>query len=71
MLPRLSIVSEVLPVATNIVIARLEGFLRISCQEACYKRYQIRQVWSNLVRFVTHHDFGDDQLEEFEADKSE
>ncbi len=66
MLQGLSIVSEVLPVATNIVIARLVG---ISPEDFMAKlaTKDIKSVkfGPDLVRFVTHHDFGDDQLEEF------
>lgn len=66
MLLDLPIVSEVLPVATNIVIARLEG---TSPEEFMSKLAQkdIKSVkfGPDLVRFVTHHDFGDDQMEEF------
>jgi threonine aldolase len=66
MLQGLSIVSEVLPVATNIVIARLDG---ISPEDFMSKLVakDIKSVkfGPDLVRFVTHHDFGDDQLEEF------
>lgn len=65
-LSALPVVSEVLPVATNIVIARLEG---ITPEEFMGKLAQkdIKSVkfGPDLVRFVTHHDFGDDQLEEF------
>jgi len=66
MLRGLSIVSEVLPVATNIVIARLDG---ISPEDFMSKlaAKDIKSVkfGPDLVRFVTHHDFGDEQLEEF------
>lgn len=66
MLQRLSFVAEVLPVATNIVIVRLDGmtpedFIRKLAE------VEIKSVkfGPDLVRFVTHLDFGDDQLEEF------
>ena len=66
MLLDLPVVSEVLPVATNIVIARLEG---ISPEEFMARLAQkdIKSVkfGADLVRFVTHHDFDDTQLEEF------
>jgi threonine aldolase len=66
MLRGLSIVSEVLPVATNIVIARLEG---VSPEDFMSKlaAKDIKSVkfGPDLVRFVTHHDFGDEKLEEF------
>jgi threonine aldolase len=66
MLLGLSMVSEILPVATNIVIARLEG---ISPEDFMAKlaAKDIKSVkfGPDLVRFVTHHDFEDDQLDEF------
>ncbi|RAI84684.1 threonine aldolase family protein [Algoriphagus yeomjeoni] len=66
MLLKLSFVSEVFPVATNIVIARLE---RVTPEEFMKKLsdQQIKSVkfGPDLVRFVTHLDFGDEQLEEF------
>ncbi|WP_075349806.1 threonine aldolase family protein [Algoriphagus marinus] len=66
MLLDLPVVSEVLPVSTNIVIARLEG---TTPEEFMSKLSQkdIKSVkfGADLVRFVTHHDFGDEQLEEF------
>ncbi len=59
-------VSEVLPVATNIVIARLAG---ISPEDFMAKlaAQDIKSVkfGPDLVRFVTHYDFGDGALEEF------
>jgi len=66
MLQGLYIVSEVLPVATNIVIARLDG----TAPEDFMSKLAAKDIKSvkfgpDLVRFVTHHDFGDDQLEEF------
>lgn len=66
MLLKLSFVPEVYPVTTNIVIARLEG---ISPDEFMKKLadQQIKSVkfGPDLVRFVTHLDFGDEQLTEF------
>ncbi|WP_339755677.1 GntG family PLP-dependent aldolase [Algoriphagus aquimarinus] len=66
MLLKLPFVSEVFPVATNIVIARLEG---ASPEEFMNKldEQQIKSVkfGPDLVRFVTHLDFGDEGLEEF------
>jgi threonine aldolase len=66
MLVKIPLVSEVLPVATNIVIARLEG---ISPEDFMNKlaSKDIKSVkfGPDLVRFVTHHDFEDDALEEF------
>ncbi|NVJ87577.1 MAG: aminotransferase class I/II-fold pyridoxal phosphate-dependent enzyme [Algoriphagus sp.] len=66
MLSELPIVSEIFPVATNIVIARLDG---ISPEEFMGKldTHNIKSVkfGKDLVRFVTHLDFGDEHLEEF------
>ena len=58
-------VVEVLPVATNIVIARLEGISPEAYLQALSSR-GIKGVkfGKDLVRFVTHLDFGDDHLEE-------
>lgn len=66
MLEALPIVDEVFPVATNIVIARLNGV----SPENFMKKLAENDIKSvkfgpDLVRFVTHHDFGDGQLEEF------
>jgi threonine aldolase len=62
-----SFVTEILPVSTNIVIARIEG---MSPEELLQKlaQEQIRAVkfGKDLVRFVTHYDFGQAELEEFE-----
>jgi len=59
-------VSEVLPVATNIVIARLEGTTPEEFMgKLAQKEIKSVKFGADLVRFVTHHDFGDDQLEEF------
>jgi threonine aldolase len=59
-------VAEVLPVATNIVIARLEGNSpEIYLQELSSKGIKGVKFGKDLVRFVTHLDFGDAQLEEF------
>ena len=66
MLLSLPFVSEVFPVATNIVIARLDG---ISPEELLKnlagKEIKAVKFGPDLVRFVTHLDFDDDQLEEF------
>ena len=66
MLSKLSFVSEVFPVSTNIVIARLEG---ISPEEflknLAAKDIKAVKFGPDLVRFVTHLDFGDEELEEF------
>ena len=57
---------EVLPVATNIVIARLEGISpEAYLQELSSKGIKGVKFGKDLVRFVTHLDFGDDHLEEF------
>ena len=59
-------VVEVLPVATNIVIARLEGISpEAYLQELNNKGIKGVKFGKDLVRFVTHLDFGDDHLEEF------
>ena len=59
-------VAEVLPVATNIVIARLEGKSpEIYLQELSSKGIKGVKFGKDLVRFVTHLDFGDAHLEEF------
>jgi threonine aldolase len=59
-------VVEVLPVATNIVIARLEGISpEAYLQELNSRGIKGVKFGKDLVRFVTHLDFGDDHLEEF------
>ncbi len=59
-------VVEILPVATNIVIARLEGISpEAYLQELSSKGIKGVKFGKDLVRFVTHLDFGDDHLEEF------
>ena len=59
-------VAEVLPVATNIVIARLEGISpEAYIQELSQKGIKGVKFGKDLVRFVTHLDFGDEHLEEF------
>jgi threonine aldolase len=59
-------VVEVLPVATNIVIARLEGISpETYLQQLSAKGIKGVKFGKDLVRFVTHLDFGDDHLEEF------
>ena len=59
-------VAEVLPVATNIVIARLEGKSpEMYLQELSSKGIKGVKFGKDLVRFVTHLDFGDVHLEEF------
>lgn len=66
MLINLPVVSEILPVATNIVIARLED---ISPEEflkkLAEKNIKAVKFGKDLVRLVTHLDFGDAELEEF------
>ncbi len=67
MLEALPVVSEVFPVATNIVIAKLEE----TTPEKFMKKLNEQDIKSvkfgaDLVRFVTHHDFDDEQLEQFE-----
>lgn len=59
-------VAEVLPVPTNIVIARLEGISpEAYLQELNRKGIKGVKFGKDLVRFVTHLDFGDEHLEEF------
>lgn len=59
-------VAEVLPVATNIVIARLEGISpEAYLQQLAAQGIKGVKFGKDLVRFVTHLDFGDDHLEEF------
>ncbi|MEB2776947.1 GntG family PLP-dependent aldolase [Algoriphagus sp. D3-2-R+10] len=66
MLLKLPYVSEVFPVATNIVIARLEGVLPEEfLKKLAENDIKAVKFGEELVRFVTHLDFDDDQLEEF------
>ncbi len=59
-------VVEVLPVATNIVIARLEGISpEAYLQKLNSKGIKGVKFGKDLVRYVTHLDFGDEHLEEF------
>jgi threonine aldolase len=59
-------VAEVLPVATNIVIARLEGISpEVYLQQLAAQGIKGVKFGKDLVRFVTHLDFGDTHLEEF------
>ena len=59
-------VAEVLPVATNIVIARLEGISpETYLQQLATQGIKGVKFGKDLIRFVTHLDFGDDHLEEF------
>jgi threonine aldolase len=59
-------VVEVLPVATNIVIARLEGISpEVYLQQLAAQGIKGVKFGKDLVRFVTHLDFGDTHLEEF------
>jgi threonine aldolase len=59
-------VAEVLPVATNIVISRLEGISpEAYLQQLAAQGIKGVKFGKDLVRFVTHLDFGDDHLEEF------
>lgn len=66
MLENHPLVSEVFPVVTNIVIAKLKG---ISPEEMLNKlaAKEIKAVrfGKDQIRFVTHLDFGDEELEEF------
>ncbi|WP_296702552.1 GntG family PLP-dependent aldolase [Algoriphagus sp.] len=66
MLLKKSFVPEVLPVATNIAIARLDGITpEFFLKKLNEKGIKAVKFGPDLVRFVTHHDFDDDQLEEF------
>ncbi|WP_026968606.1 threonine aldolase family protein [Algoriphagus terrigena] len=66
MLEALPVVSEVFPVATNIVIARLEGISPESfMNKLAEKDIKSVKFGADLIRFVTHHDFVDEELEEF------
>jgi threonine aldolase len=59
-------IAEVLPVATNIVIARLEGISpETYLHQLAEKGIKGVKFGKDLVRFVTHLDFGDNHLEEF------
>ncbi len=65
MLLKLSFVSEVFPVATNIVIARLDGVLpEVFLKQLAEKDVKAVKFGPDLVRFVTHLDFRDEELEE-------
>lgn len=66
MLSKLPVVSEIFPVTTNIVIAKLQGSTPAEFMQQL-NEHNIKSVkfGKDLVRFVTHLDFGDDQLEEF------
>ncbi len=66
-LSQVGVVTEVFPVATNIVIARLDGITPANFL-ANLEGKGVKGVGfgADLVRFVTHHDFDDDQLEGFE-----
>lgn len=66
MLIKLPMIVEVFPVATNIVIVRLEGmspedFMKMLAE----KNIKAVKFGKDLVRFVTHLDFTDEHLEEF------
>ena len=58
--------AEVLPVPTNIVIARLEGISpETYLQQLAGQGIKGVKFGKDLIRFVTHLDFGDEHLEEF------
>lgn len=66
MLGNHSLVSAVFPVATNIVIAKLNGI----SPEAMLSKLSAKEIKAvrfgkDQIRFVTHLDFGDEGLEEF------
>lgn len=61
-----SFVTETLPVSTNIVIARLDGITPEELlKKLAEKNIKAVKFGKDLVRFVTHYDFGDEELEEF------
>jgi len=65
-LQKCAFVREVMPVATNIVIAQLEGVTpETFLKKLAEKQIKAVKFGDDLVRFVTHHDFDDNQLEEF------
>ncbi|WP_194774184.1 threonine aldolase family protein [Pararhodonellum marinum] len=60
------LVSEVFPVATNIVIAKLKGTSPAAMlQKLTEKGIKAVKFGSDQIRFVTHMDFNDQMLEEF------
>lgn len=62
------LIAEVLPVPTNIVIARLQGITPADMLQKLEARgIKAVRFGKDLVRFVTHLDFGDAHLIEFEA----
>ena len=68
MVERLPFVHEILPVETNIVVFRLEDTMR---SEVFMKQLAEKNVFAvgfgkQTIRMVTHLDFGDAHLEEFE-----
>jgi len=66
MLIKLPEITEVFPVATNIVIVRLEGISPEDfMKKLAEKNIKAVKFGKDLVRFVTHLDFKDEHLEEF------
>lgn len=65
-LQKKSFVTEILPVSTNIVIARIAG---LSPEDLLHRLSEQRilavRFGKDLVRFVTHYDFGQAELDEF------
>ncbi|MEP5614134.1 MAG: GntG family PLP-dependent aldolase [Cyclobacteriaceae bacterium] len=63
----LDFIEEVMPVDTNIVIARLDESLGESwfLEELAKREVFAVPFGKNLVRFVTHHDFTENDLDEF------
>lgn len=60
------LISEVFPVATNIVIARLKDISpEEMLQKLAIKNIKAVKFGKDQIRFVTHLDFGDEELEEF------
>ncbi len=66
MVGRHAAVSEILPVSTNIVIARLDGVSpEVFLGRLGERGVKAVKFGKDLVRFVTHLDIGDEELEEF------
>lgn len=67
-LQKKSFVREIFPVTTNIVIARIAGISPEEMLQKCAEQ-QILAVkfGKDLVRFVTHYDFGQAELDAFES----
>lgn len=67
-LSKLPVVSEIFPVTTNIVIARLDGLSpEVFMGKLADQNIKSVKFGKDLVRFVTHLDFTDEHLAEFES----